>query len=403
MTFGSDQASGSRPTVGGMSSATALHAPTPLRERSLAPDLARGLMLLFIALANAHTFLLEEGVVTVRGYPAGHGSTADGIVAGVLTLFVDARSYPLFAALFGYGLVQLYRREERAGSDWRTARKLLRRRGLWMTVIGVLHAFLLFYGDIIAAYGLVAVVLVSAVRWKDRTIFAVALVFLVLGSAVYGLAGIPTADLVTPALASESLVAAAFGRLEIFGLLAVIAWISTVCAFLAGIWAARRRILEKPSRHLVLLRRTALAGVGIATFGGVPMMLMTTGLVPATVGSGYGASALHAATGYAGGLGYAAAIALLAVRIGQRRGAFTQAVVAVGQRSMTCYLTQSVVWALLFPASTLGLGVELGVAVTPVISIATWLLTVGIAELMRRRDLRGPAEVLLRRLTYGHR
>jgi uncharacterized protein len=78
-------------------------------------------------------------------------------------------------------------------------------------------------------------------------------------------------------------------------------------------------------------------------------------------------------------------------------------VVAVGQRSMTCYLTQSVVWAVLFPASVLGLGTRLGVAVTALISIATWLLTVGLAELMRRRDLRGPFEVLLRRLTYGRR
>ena len=33
-------------------------APTGLSERALGPDLARGVMLLFIALANAHYFLL---------------------------------------------------------------------------------------------------------------------------------------------------------------------------------------------------------------------------------------------------------------------------------------------------------------------------------------------------------
>lgn len=384
-----------------MTSTTTGHGPTPLSERSLAPDLARGVMLLFIALANAHTFLTREGEVTVRAYPVEHGSLVDAIVAGLLTLFVDARSYTLFAALFGYGIVQLYRREERIGSEWRDARKLLRRRGFWMIAIGIAHAFLLFYGDIIATYGLVAVVFVAAVRWKDRTIFAVALVFLVLGSAFYGLAGIPTTDQVTPALTSESLLGAAIGRIELFGFLAVIASVSTVCSFLLGIWAARRRILEEPERHLTLLRRVAVLGIGTATLGGVPMMLMTTGLVTATESSGYWASALHAATGYAGGLGYASAIALLALRIGSRRGPFTQAVVAVGQRSMTCYLTQSVVWAVLFPASVLGLGASLGVAVTALISIATWLLSVGLAELMRRRGLRGPFEVLLRRLTYG--
>ena len=269
-----------------MSSATAVHAPTPLSERSLAPDLARGLMLLFIALANAHTFLFKEGVVSVRAYPVGDVSVADAIVAGVLTVFVDARSYTLFALLFGYGIVQLYRREERIGSDWRTARKLLRRRGLWMIAIGILHAFLLFYGDIIAAYGLVAVLFVAAVRWKDRTIFVVGAVFLLLGSAFYGLAGIPLVDQPEPALSSESLLGAAIGRMEIFGFLALIAWTSTVCAFLVGVWAARRRILEEPTRHLAFLRRTAFVGIGVATLGAVPLMLMTTGLVPASESSG---------------------------------------------------------------------------------------------------------------------
>jgi uncharacterized membrane protein YeiB len=31
----------------------------------------------------------------------------------------------------------------------------------------------------------------------------------------------------------------------------------------------------------------------------------------------------------------------------------------------------------------------------------TWAVTVGMAELMRRRGYRGPFELLLRRLTYG--
>ncbi|GAB3411303.1 DUF418 domain-containing protein [Flindersiella endophytica] len=52
------------------------------------------------------------------------------------------------------------------------------------------------------------------------------------------------------------------------------------------------------------------------------------------------------------------------------------------------------------PPYLFGLGSRIGVALTAVVAVCTWLLTVGLAELMRRRGLRGPFEVLLRRLTY---
>jgi uncharacterized membrane protein YeiB len=109
---------------------------------------------------------------------------------------------------------------------------------------------------------------------------------------------------------------------------------------------------------------------------------------------------LHDATGYLGGPGYAAALALLAARIGQRRGPVTRAVTAVGQRSLTCYLSQSVVWTLVFAPYALDLSDDLGVAGTAALAVGTWLATVWMAELLRRRGARGPAEMLLRRLTY---
>src|SRR5918997_3829277 len=75
--------------------------------RSLAPDLARGAMLLLIALANAHLYLYGRPV-GVRGYPIPE-STAERLVVLVQMTFVDGRAYPMFAFLFGYGIVQLWR------------------------------------------------------------------------------------------------------------------------------------------------------------------------------------------------------------------------------------------------------------------------------------------------------
>ena len=140
--------------------------PVAPRVRALAPDLARGTMLAVIALA--HSQVLARPFI---GPVPGPGPALDTAVQTLLTLFVDSRGYPMFAALFGYGLVQILRRREPAGG-WAYARRLLRRRGLWMIAFGFAHAALLFTGDILASYGLLAVLFVGALRWRDSRLLA---------------------------------------------------------------------------------------------------------------------------------------------------------------------------------------------------------------------------------------
>lgn len=50
-----------------------------------------------------------------------------------------------------------------------------------------------------------------------------------------------------------------------------------------------------------------------------------------------------------------------------------------------------------------GLGTSLGTAAASAIAVGTWLATVLFAEVLRRAHRQGPAESLLRRLTYGPR
>lgn len=78
---------------------------TPPAARVLAPDLARGLMLLLIALANVHIYVYGHPL-GVRGYPLDLDG-ADQWVVLLQMLLVDGRAYPLFGMLFGYGIVQL--------------------------------------------------------------------------------------------------------------------------------------------------------------------------------------------------------------------------------------------------------------------------------------------------------
>ncbi|MDQ3153962.1 MAG: DUF418 domain-containing protein [Actinomycetota bacterium] len=379
---------------------------TAVGARSLAPDLARGAMLLLIALANSHVYL-HGHAVGIRGYPA-DGTAADRVVTLAQMTLVDGRAYPMFAALFGYGIVQLLRRQTAAGRDEAAVRKLVRRRGWWMVLIGFAHALLLFAGDIIGAYGLLAVVLAGVlIGASDRKLLMLAGLWSILILLFGALQALPLpgeTEVFLPSMAtSDVLLAAAFRVGEWVGLTFFIALFTLVPPLLAGAWAARRRLLDDPEQHRRFLVRAAVLGLGCAIAGGLPMALMAASVwQEPSLGALLVAGTLHAVTGFAGGVGYAAAAGLLAIRVRDRPGALVTALAACGQRSMTCYLAQSVVFVALLAAYGGGLGDELGVAATAVVATATWALLVGMAELMRRRGRRGPFETLLRRLTYNH-
>ncbi|GGK76903.1 hypothetical protein Ppa06_38680 [Planomonospora parontospora subsp. parontospora] len=382
-----------------------VHGATPLARRAPAPDLARGLMLLLIALAHAHMYLSghETGF---RGY-ALDGGALDRLVAGVQILLVDGRALPMFAALFGYGLVQLADRQLAAGRGWPQVRGVLRRRSLWLLAFGFCHALLLFFGDILGAYGLIGLVFVGFVRREDRAVLRAAAAGLVLHVVVlsgFGLLTVSAPKGDTPAAMADPIEATVMRLIGWAGMTPTYFAAGVVPAFLLGIWAARRRLLEDPLPHRDLLVRVALAGAGLAVAGGLPLMLIDTRLWTPSDPVAVSAYVLHSTTGIAGGLAYAAVIALAVGRM--RRGypgPVVRALAACGQWSLTCYLLQSVIFVAVFAPYAGGLGTRVGDAAASGIAVAAWLATVVLAALAAPGGRRGPAEAALRRLTYGRR
>ncbi|MCX6466533.1 MAG: DUF418 domain-containing protein [Pseudonocardiales bacterium] len=372
--------------------------PTPLADRSPAPDLARGGMLLLIALANVHTYLLADGL---RSYPAALGGV-DRVVVLLQMLLVDGRAYPLFALLFGYGVTQLAWRRAAQGRPAPEVERIVRRRGTWMVAIGFAHAVLLFSGDIVGAYGLVAVALAGAlVRGRDATLQGLAAGGTALGVLLGALAGL---RLPPEAAALRSVAVPDAGQALV---LRLVEWLSggfvlqalSVFGMVAlGAWAARRRMLDDPAAHRRLLVRVAVAGIGTGLLLGLPFALAAAGLWAPSLGASLAASAVHTLGGYAAGAGYAALFGLLALR---GPGPVGAALAACGRRSLSCYLAQSVAFVALLPAWTLGLGAVATVWQAALLGLGTWLVVLGIAVASERAGYRGPAEVLLRRLTYG--
>ena len=154
-----------------------------------------------------------------------------------------------------------------------------------------------------------------------------------------------------------------------------------------------------------------------ATGRGLPLALAAVGVWRPGEGLLMLAAFLHTLGGYAGGLGYAAVFGLLVIRRGARsgsgRGRIDQparpargswpdritVLAACGQRSLSCYLGQSVLFVALLPAWTLGLGARLTVAEAALLAVGVWLVLLLAAAVSARAGYRGPAETLLRRLT----
>ena len=400
------------------------------QARSLAPDLARGLMLAFIALANVSWFLWGQPGHGSSAHPPPN-STVDAVAQFLMIVAVDGRSYPLFAFLFGYGMVQFYRSRLDRGMEPRTVRRMLRRRHWALVVLGGLHAALLFMGDILAAYGIAALLLV----WiffgrRDRTLaiwVSVVAGLMVLGAVFSTIGGLSLAAAPPEILAqveqssfqfssSESrdltagqadYLASMFARLSMWGFLTAFQVLSLIIllAIMIGWLAARHRVLDEPWRHTRLLRGVAIGGIAIGWLGALPSALTHLDIWHLPDPLYWTFMGLNSITGLAGGLGYAALFGLIAARIEGRTQnsppVFVRGVAAVGQRSLTFYLFQSVVFAPLLSAWGLGLGQHLATWSALLIALGVWAVSIPLAYALAVRNRRGPAEVLLRRMTYG--
>ena len=408
---------------GGMKLATSFTGTRGVRYPS--PDVARGFMLLLISLANI-TFW--TGVARVSA----PNDAADTAWLWVRTLLVDARSYPLFAMLFGFGLATMVNRRITSGARsyleslpgveagreptaqeeaWAReqatvdARRLVRRRGLWMVLFGAAHA-VLFSGDVIAAYGLVAVIFagwLARKHWKRAAVLcavvvvACVVITFVIESFMTSQGAASATDMHAGAGESATTLLSYVSH-------GVTSWavnLSTtpislvVPAMFLGARLADTDLIAHPERHRRLLTGVGLGGLGIGAVGGIGVAQWATG------GSlNLWAVPLHQVAGLAGACGWLALLALYAggPRPDGRLTGLRKLASNVGRRSMTAYLSQTFLFAIIFlalPALT-GMELHLGEAWAAGIAVAVWLVTVGLCAVLERGGHAGPFETLLR-------
>ena len=381
-------------------------------------------MLLFIALANVMVYLWGQEVRfptnhPVEGGPVDHGLSIFGM------LFIEQRVYPMFAFLFGYGMVQFARSRAARGFPEPVVKRMLQRRHWWLIVFGAVHALLLFAGDILGAYGLAGLVLTAALFSRsDRAIritvwiltglLALFAAIMIGSGVIVGFlppevvalsgadaldAGGSNADLMAGEASFGLAIAARIG-MWLLATPGTVLGLTVPAAILLGWLAGRHGWLERSDAR-PRLGLVAALGIAIGVLGGVPQVLVFLGGIPGFENASWAFIGLVQLTGLAGGVGYAALFGLIGIRLQDRGSRAARAIAAVGKRSLTFYLLQSVILAPLLSAWGFGLGSRISTGGAYGIALGVWVLSILLAALLERRGARGPAEVLLRRLTYG--
>ncbi|MBQ1081900.1 DUF418 domain-containing protein [Nocardiopsis sp. B62] len=388
-----------------MSAATEGGLP-PRAPRRLAPDLARGAMLLLIAMAYAGVYVGAGFGTDVVGYPL-----QDRAASLLTTLFLDNRAFPMFAILFGYGMAWMVSRQLDRGTPEREVRRLLRRRGGFLLLFGFVHAFLVFPGEILTSYGLAALVTGWLLLRSNRAIVRAAVVFAVfyVVTVPIGMVGMVMADgsaaddyaLVPGYLTAgdwfERLVFLPFG--PVFIAIAFPLLILVVLGYRAG----RAGLLDDPEAHRGFLTRVAVVCTSVSVLGALPVALTVQGVLsPGTLTEGL-YMGLQVLSGVLGGAGYAALFALWGTRLERRKGPLAGAVAAMGQRSLTFYILNSVLVAVMLHPDLVGLGTQAGPFGALLAAALAWSVSLVLAAWLEVRNRPGPLDQLMRRCVYGGR
>lgn len=146
-----------------MTSAPAV-SPALGADRIEALDVLRGLAVLGILLMNIQSFGMPSAEYmnpAVRGVPEGAN-----LAAWLLThVLADSKFITLFSLLFGVGIAVFARRLE--ARERRPAGLHYRRMG-WLWLIGMLHGYLLWYGDILVSYAVCGAVVYLLRNLRSR-------------------------------------------------------------------------------------------------------------------------------------------------------------------------------------------------------------------------------------------
>jgi uncharacterized protein len=151
--------------------------PVASAERFVAIDTLRGVAVLGILVMNIYAFSMS--FAAYQNPFADGGTEWYNLATWFFThLFFDQKFLTIFALLFGAGLVMMSTRAEARGKPWRG---IWFRRNAWLLLIGALHGYLLWFGDILFHYALMGMLIYVFRNRSPRALIAFSCVLFTIG------------------------------------------------------------------------------------------------------------------------------------------------------------------------------------------------------------------------------
>jgi uncharacterized protein len=389
-------------------------APVASSERVDVIDILRGMALFGILAANMRGF--DAPMQYYYGINRMFPSTSDQIGQGFIDLFIQGKFITLFSLLFGLGFaIQISRAEERGKSVSFYPRRLF-----LLLCFGLIHAWLIWWGDILACYAVAGVALLLFRRFSQKTILIVAIVLLAASFATMlqeviqfyrhpwaakpSSDGIPQTVLNIMSVYREgSFLAMTKARiLDWRQLNWPPIWLVTFILprFLLGLWVWRTGVLKDISASLPVIRKVCIWSLAIGVlFDGIYSYFRWIAVPPRGLPTlaAFARDGSHEVAGFVLGCFYGCLVVIL-VQAPAWKTRLTP-FAAVGRTALTNYLLQSLVCVWFFHWTKLYGSVGPAAGLIP--TVVLFALQVPVSVWWMQRYEFGPAEWIWRSLTYG--
>jgi uncharacterized protein len=394
----------------------------PLGERIATLDILRGFALMGILIMNMPGF--NSSFFTEADGSHLWPGAVDQAAEHLREALFSGKFNSMFSLLFGIGFtIQFTRMSAKFPAQ---ATGLYLRRLLVLAVLGVVHAWVFWPGDVLHTYAILGLLLVLGLRRvSDRTIMA-----MIAGCIVYpALSGVLRVFIFTPQMTAErvkiaqafeatnnaayghgSFVSAVLENIRVMnysydnwlGLWGTLGWwVMMSLTMLIGLLAGRRRWVQRAPELMPQIRRLTVWALAVGLGCGVASTVIFElnripgpSLIKVLGGVCYSLSRLGMMVFYV----------LVIVRLAQHAGwqRRLEPLAAAGRMPLTNYLMQTALCTTLFQGWGFGLWLQVGPALSLVLALAMfWLVQVPWSLWWLKTHERGPLEALWARVTYG--
>ncbi|WP_165983766.1 DUF418 domain-containing protein [Macrococcus bovicus] len=364
-----------------------------MKERIVSIDIIRGISLVGILFMNALGFHYAN----VYNSPAEiYPDTLSKWIYHINVVIIHNSFYPIFAFLFGIGMAIMYKNIIQRGQN---PSPILLRRFLAMMVFGLLHGFLLFYGDILQTYATLALLCIPFLFMRPVVSLIVAIIqFSLTAFSVLMIALL--SDSQSLAFTSDALLTKAISHSDIAGIVSwnaqqfmnlatplsvfnIISGVLMIMPFiLFGMWCFRTDVFSQ----LVIHKKATLLSIAVTAISGITIKILALDGRYELV--------------YVGGTILAAAYVMTLVLLCSQSSSLKVLMPfqALGKLAFSVYIFQSVILFLIFYLfkfyNSLHI-ITLHLLLTAIALVLLWL-----SNLYLKYYRTGPLEWLWRKITY---